>query len=73
MNRNYEKVITEYDKRFGTEEKDLIYASDLVSIITNNQELYELVCNAVKYGVIVGYRKAKNEQYKKNSRTKRRA
>lgn len=73
MNRNYEKVIAEYDKRFGTDETDLIYMSDLENVITNNQDLYNLVCSAMKYGCIIGYRRAKNEQYKKNSRTKRRA
>ena len=72
MNRNYEKIIAEYDRRFEDKDKDLIYCSDLYNIRDNNNDLYGLICNAIKYGVIIGYRRAKNEQYKKSADRKRR-
>ncbi len=71
MNRDYEKIIAEYEQRFGNKDNDIIYVSDLKNIKDNNDDLYGYISNAIKYGVIIGYRYAKNEQYKKSALRKK--
>ncbi len=56
MKRNYDEVIAEYDEIFADKEKDAIYSSDLENIRNNNHDLFGLVCNALKYGYVMGYK-----------------
>ena len=63
MNRNYEEIIAEYGRI--TAGRDAIYCSDLNSIRDNSKDLFEFIHNAMMYGFVVGYRRAKNERKKK--------
>ena len=54
MERNYDEVMAEYNRIAKTD----IYCSDLQNIFDNNKDLYSYICNAMKYGYVMGYRQA---------------
>lgn len=54
MERNYEEVIAEYGKVARTD----IYCSDLQNIFDNNNNLFDYICNAMKYGYVMGFKQA---------------
>ena len=56
MNRNYENMISEYDNMFKGKSNDAIYVSDLQNIKNNNDDLFGFICNAMKYGYVMGYK-----------------
>lgn len=63
MNRNYEEIIAEYDRI--TAGRDAIYCSDLNRIRDNSDDLFDFIHNAMKYGYVIGYKRAKNERKRK--------
>ena len=61
MYRNYEEVISEYDKLM-INHRDPIRVSDLNNIKDNNHDLFNIIDNALKYGFVIGYKNAKNRK-----------
>lgn len=61
MSRNYEQTIAEYDRMFENNNNDAFYSSDLNNIKDNNNDIYGLICNALKYGYVLGYKAGKNK------------
>lgn len=60
MKRDYEKTISDFNKMFEGRAYYPIFASDLENIRDNNDNIFDIVVNAIKYGYIMGYKAAKN-------------
>ena len=73
MKRNIKKAIVEYEQKFGNARgnKGAFYVFDVQAIRDGAQDLrggdrdYQLVCDALRAGFMVGYKAAKREDRKR--------
>lgn len=61
MRRNYEQMINDFNTMFGEKSKRRfpICVSDLNNIRDNNNTMFDIIENAIKYGYIMGYKYGK--------------
>ncbi len=59
--RNYEQIISDFDKMFAGDRRYPIYCSDLENIRNNNADLFHIIESAIKYGYMLGYKAGKRK------------
>lgn len=69
MQRDYDKVLKQFEQITKKTPGGVIMCSDLENIAQNNTDLFALIGNAIKYGYVMGYNRGVREQRARNKRS----
>lgn len=70
MKRDMMKYAEQFKKRFEEKNKGAIYIEEPLQLIRASENSYDLACNSIAAGFIMGYAHAKREMRKKKANGK---